>query len=390
MLIEKTIYLDYQASTPLAPTVLEKMTPFLQYSHANPHSNDHIEGWKANKAIEEARFQIAGAINADSDEIVFASGATEANNFAIKGLAQHLKKIGKTKIITSSIEHKCVLACFEHLQTNDGFETIYLPPNSDGIIDPDQLNDAIDETVGLVSIMLVNNEIGTIQPVRELANIAHEYGAIFHTDAAQAPIFLDTDVNVLGADIISFSSHKIYGPKGIGAAYVNRYIKEMLTPLIHGGGQEDGLRSGTLPTALCVGFGAAFAYIALGRENNHQMFKKLSMKFLEELKAKVPDIETNGTIENRHPGNLNIRFPGVKAQDFLQAMQPHICASTGSACNSGIEAPSYVLNEIGLSPEAAAESIRFSIGIDQNEELIKKAAEFIAQKYLSFEKDMAG
>tara|TARA_B100000780_G_C21125909_1_gene456852 strand:+ start:2580 stop:3752 length:1173 start_codon:yes stop_codon:yes gene_type:complete len=389
MLEEKTIYLDYQASTPLAPSALEKMVPFLQSTHANPHSNDHIEGWKANKAIENARSKVAQAIKADSDEIVFTSGATEANNFAIKGVAQHLKKVGKTKIITSSIEHKCVLECFEHLKNNDGFETVYLPSNSDGIIEPDQLNKAIDETVGLVSIMFVNNEIGTVQPIEELANIAHKHGAIFHTDAAQAPIFLDIDVKVLGADIISFSSHKIYGPKGIGAAFVNRDIKQMLTPLIHGGGQEDGLRSGTLPTMLCVGFGEAFDYIALSRENNHQILKKLSMKFLKELKTKVPNIEINGTTENRHPGNLNIRFPGVKAQDFLQTMQPHICASTGSACNSGIEAPSYVLNEIGLCVEAAAESVRFSFGIDQSESIIKEAANFIAQKYLGFEKEVA-
>lgn len=327
MLDENTIYLDYQASTPTDHKVLEAMSPFITYEHANPHSNDHILGWKANQAIEKARGKIAQAIGADSDELIFTSGATEANNFIVKGIAEHLKRAKKTKIITSSIEHKCVLSCFEYLGSN-GFEVIYLQPNADGTITPERLQNAIDEFTGLVSVMLVNNEIGTIQPVAELAVIAHEYGALFHTDAAQAPIFTKIDTGDLGADMISFSSHKIYGPKGIGAAYIKRDIKDRLTPLIHGGGQEDGLRSGTLPTALCVGFGEAFSYVAADAESNKDKLQRLSALFLEELKKKIPNIEVNGTLATRHPGNLNIRFPEIKAQDFLQTMQPHIAAST--------------------------------------------------------------
>lgn len=380
MLDENTIYLDYQASTPTNHKVLEAMSPFLTHEHANPHSNDHILGWKANQAIEKARNKIAQAINADSDEIVFTSGATEANNFIVKGIAKHLRKAKKTKIITSSIEHKCVLSCFEYLK-DDGFEVVYLHPNPDGLIAPEQLRDVLDGSVGLVSVMLVNNEIGTIQPVSELAAIAHEYSALFHTDAAQAPIFTKIDTSDLGADMISFSSHKIYGPKGIGAAYIKRDIKGHLTPLIHGGGQEDGLRSGTLPTALCVGFGEAFGYVAENTESNKDKLQRLSGLFLDELKKKIPNIEINGTLAARHPGNLNIRFPGIKAQDFLQTMQPHIAASTGSACNSGVEAPSYVLNEIGLTPDAAAESVRFSFGKDQMQDEIIRAVDLVFAAY---------
>lgn len=381
MLVDNTIYLDYQASTPLDKRVLDTMIPFLEKYHANPHSNDHVLGWKSNQAIENARNKIAKVFGADSDEIIFTSGATEANNFVIKGISQYLKLSKKTKIITSSIEHKCVLSCFEYLEDN-GFEVVYLQPSFDGIIEPNQLLDAIDENVGLVSIMLVNNEIGTVQPISELAAITHDNGAIFHTDAAQAPIFIKIDVAALGADMISFSSHKIYGPKGVGAAYIRRDYKCHITPLIHGGGQEDGLRSGTLPTALCVGFGEAFTFIASEIIANKGTLKLLSDLFLSELKIKIPNIEVNGTLLSRHPGNLNIRFPRINAQDFLQAMQPHIAASSGSACNSGIEAPSYVLEKIGMSLDAAAESVRFSFGIDQNSEEIICAVKHIYNAYL--------
>ncbi len=376
MLEEETLYLDYQASTPVDGLVLDAMLPFWQNCYANPHSNDHALGWQANQAIQNARKKIASALNVDADEIIFTSGATESNNFLIKGISQYLKRAKKTKIITSSIEHKCVLSCFEHLGEN-GFEVIYLKPNSDGIIDTKRLRDVIDESVGLVSVMMVNNEIGTVQPIAELTAIAHENGSLFHTDAAQAPTFIKMDMTDIGSDMVSFSSHKIYGPKGIGAAFVRRSIKDTLTPLMHGGGQEYGLRSGTLPTALCVGFGEAFYLANLNAVENEKKLKSLSTLFWNELKNKIPDIEINGSWNNRHPGNLNIRFRGMKAQDFLQTMQPYIAASTGSACNSGIEAPSYVLNEIGLSADAAAESIRFSFGKDQNSKEIIKAVGII-------------
>ena len=376
MFENETIYLDYQASTPLHNQVRDCMAPFLTYSFANPHSNDHVLGWKSNQEIQKSRNKIANAINSDSDEIIFTSGATEANNFLIKGIAEHIQKRNKTKIITSPIEHKCVLSCFEFLGKR-GFDIIYIEPNTDGIVDVGKLREIISDEVGLVSVMLVNNEIGTVQPIAELAAIAHKHDALFHTDAAQAPVFMPINSINLKADMISFSSHKIYGPKGIGAAFVRRETKEKLTPLIHGGEQEDGLRSGTLPTALCVGFGEAFSILSKNQKENEKKLNNLSTLFLSELMEKIPNIEINGSREYRHPGNLNIRFPGIKAQDFLQTMQPYIAASTGSACNSGIEAPSYVLDAIGLSEDAAAESIRFSFGIDQSEIEVIEASEKI-------------
>ena len=265
--------------------------------------------------------------------------------------------------------------------SKNGFDTIYLQPNAEGIIEVAQLQEVIDESVGLVSIMMVNNEIGTVQPIAELANVAHEYGSLFHTDAAQAPVFIKMDLATICTDMVSFSSHKIYGPKGIGAAFVRRQIKGKITPLILGGGQEDGLRSGTLPTPLCVGFAEAFYLVDLNLTENIEKLKKLSALFWNKLRRKIKGIEINGSIDVRHPGNLNIRFPGIKAQAFLQIMQPHLAASTGSACNSGIETPSYVLNEIGLSADAAAESIRFSFGKDQTSEDIIRAVNLIFEAH---------
>lgn len=380
MLKEKTIFLDFQSSTPLHEKVVEVMSPYITEKFANPHSNDHVLGWEAQQAVQSARRKIANAVGADDDEIIFTSGATEANNLAVKGLERFLRSRGKTKIITSAIEHKCVLASLEFLK-EDGFDIVYLQPNSDGIILPKTLQSAMDETVGLVSIMLVNNEIGTIQPISELCAIAHQADALFHTDAAQAPVFMSVDVNKLDVDMLSLSSHKIYGPKGIGALFIRRDIKGDITPIIHGGGQEDGLRSGTLPTSLCVGFGEAIYQTSRVANANAEKLELLSSLFLSELKKAIPEIEVNGSLEMRHPGNLNVRFPNFKSQDFLQSLQPKIAASTGSACNSGIEAPSYVLDAIGLDLNVAAECIRFSFGVNQIPEEIMEAVKIIQTVY---------
>ena len=275
------------------------------------------------------------------------------------------------------------MSCFEYLGER-GFEVIYLEPNTDGLINPGQLQEVISEEVGFVSVMFVNNEIGTIQPISELVEIAHNHNALFHSDAAQAPVFMYINTAKLEIDMISFSSHKIYGPKGIGGAFVKRELKDKLRPLLHGGGQEEGLRSGTLPTALCVGFGEAFSILSKCQKENEKKLKSLSTNFFNKLKEKIPNLEIIGSKEYRHPGNLNIRFPGINAQDFLQTMQPYIAASTGSACNSGNEEPSYVLDAIGLTAVAAAECIRFSFGVDQSKEEIIKATEkiFIAHQKL--------
>jgi len=376
-----TIFLDYQASTPLHPAVLEVMLPYLTTFYANPHSSDHILGWQSHQAIQSARGQIAQAINADSDEIVFTSGATEANNLAIQGLKRSLESSGKTTIVTSAIEHKCVLSCFAYLE-QEGFTVIELPPNPEGIIDPSSLQSLNHKNIGLVSIMLVNNEIGTIQPIKELAEIAHSKGAIFHTDAAQAPVFLPIDVQDNCVDLLSLSGHKFYGPKGVGALFIKRDVRPQLNPIMHGGGQEDGLRSGTLPTALCVGFGEAITLITRDMTKNRLALSELSYGFFKTLSHQLSDITINGSSTQRHPGNLNIHFPDFDARDLLQSLQPNIAASTGSACSTGVEEPSYVLTALGLSTTEASESIRFSFGIDQTKDIIKEAATFISAKVL--------
>jgi len=374
-----TIFLDYQASTPLDTSVYLAMQPYLTEYYANPHSSDHILGWQSQQAIESARHSIANAINADTDEIIFTSGATESNNLAIKGLMKYLKKQGKTTIITSAIEHKCVISSFEYL-SNEGFDVIELPATHDGFILPERLESVMTESVGLVSVMLVNNEIGTIQAVEELAYISHKYNAIFHTDAAQAPVFMNLDVRKYDVDLLSLSSHKVYGPKGVGALFIKRDKKQFMEPIMHGGGQEGGIRSGTLPTPLCVGFGKAVEFMASTYDQNYSKLSTLSETFLVELSNVVPEISVNGATINRHPGNLNIRFHGFDSKDLLQFLQPKIAASTGSACSTGVEEPSYVLTAIGLSLQEASESVRFSFGLDQNNDLMREAARFIGDK----------
>ena len=380
MIDQNTIYLDHQATTPISPKVAEAMMPFFSELYGNPHSNDHIKGWEAHKKIEESRMAVSRFLGVDDDEIIFTSGATEANNLVIKGLEDHLLKTGKNKIVVSAIEHKCVLESANYMKSR-GFEVIILPVNHDGMVTVDGLEAVMSENIGLVSVMLINNEIGTIQPINDLASIARKYGALFHTDAAQAPVFYDFRKNALDVDFISLSGHKAYGPKGVGALYVRRSLKDKLKPLIHGGGQEDGLRSGTLSTALCVGMGVAFEECYQHHAHYEAVLKEHAAEFLNVLKRHIPHIKINGTTENRHPGNLNLYFPNVKASDLLQSLQPLVAASTGSACNSGIESPSYVLNALGLDQEKAASSVRFSFGVCQATIEVMKAAEIICEKY---------
>lgn len=384
-----TIFLDYQASTPLNASAYLAMQPYLTEYYANPHSSDHILGWQSQQAVESARHKIAASINCDDDEVIFTSGATESNNLAIKGLVRHLKAQHKTTVITSSIEHKCVIESFEYLKSQ-GFDVIELPVTNEGLIAPETLESLMSESVGLVSLMLVNNEIGTVQNIEQLASISHKSEAIFHTDAAQAPVFIDIDVLSNNVDLLSLSSHKLYGPKGIGSLFIKREIKQFMEPIMHGGGQEGGIRSGTLPTALCVGFGEAIELISNTVEDNHRKLSALSGAFLKQLVSIVPEISVNGSRNQRHPGNLNIRFPGFDSRDLLQYLQPRIAASTGSACSTGVEEPSYVLTAIGLSLEEASECIRFSFGIDQDENVIIEAAKFIGQKIRARDSIMDG
>ena len=354
------IYMDYQASTPADPRVVEAMQPYWSIMYGNPHSADHAFGWNADAAVEVAREQVAALIGADADEIVFTSGATEANNLAVLGIARGSPP-ERRRIVVSAIEHKCVLAA-ARAAAEEGFEVITVPVGADGIVDPRAVAAVVDERVALVSVMAVNNEIGTVQPLHEIAELCAAAGVVFHTDAAQALSVLPIDAGRLGADLISLSGHKAYGPKGIGALYVRRGAPVRPRPIIHGGGQEGGLRSGTLPTPLCVGFGAACHILTDERDSEVRRVRMLRDRFLVRLREVAPGLRVNGDLASRHPGNLNARFPTLDAELLLQRLQPGLAASTGSACTSGQPEPSHVLRAIGLSQEQAESSVRFSIG----------------------------
>lgn len=384
MSADNFIYLDNQATTPVDERVIECMLPYFRETYGNPHSNDHYFGWGSKRAVDTARRQIASLLNVDSDEIIFTSGATEANNLAILGILPTLKAAGKTKIIVSAFEHKCVLESAKAAKEY-GMQLIIIYPDNDGIVSPDELRRVIDSSVGLVSIMTVNNEIGTVQPIKDLCSLAHDVGAFFHTDAAQAAIFMDLDVAASDVDLLSLSAHKIYGPKGVGCLYIKRDIQSKISPLMRGGGQEAGLRSGTVPTMLCVGFGEACHLAKDERIKKLNYLRNLSSLFWNTLKQKYPAALLNGKENPRHPGNLNIRFPGLDSHSLLQALQPAVAASTGSACNTGTPEPSYVLRAIGLTNEEAASSIRFSFGMQNTEKQIQNAVHYVIEAISSIE-----
>lgn len=355
-----SIYIDYQATTPADPRVVEAMQPYWSAIYGNPHSADHAFGWSADAAVETARGHIAALIRADPDEIVFTSGATEANNLAVLGIA-HASSPARRRIVVSAIEHKCVLAA-ARAAGDEGFEIVTIPAGADGIVDLRAIAAVVNDSTAIVSVMTINNEIGTIQPLQEIAALCAAAGAVFHTDAAQALNALPIDVAELGVDLMSLSAHKAYGPEGMGALYVRRGLGVRPKPILHGGGQEGGLRAGTLPTPLCVGFGEACRILAAERDFEVERIVALRGRLLAGLREAVPGIEVNGTLMGRHPGNLNVRFPIVDASLLLQNLHPHVAASTGSACTSGKQEPSHVLRAIGLSPQDANASIRLSIG----------------------------
>lgn len=356
---EQHIYLDYQATTPCDPQVLEKMIPYFCEHFGNPHSRSHHHGWVAEEAVEKARAQVAEIINADPKEIIFTSGATEANNLAIKGLS-YFHKDKKNHIITSVTEHKCVLDTCRHLE-QEGFEVTYLPVDKFGLINLDDLRKAIKPTTLLVSVMAVNNEIGVIQPLADIGALCREMGVYFHTDAAQAIGKINIDVNEMKIDLLSISGHKCYGPKGIGALYVRRKPRVRLEAIINGGGQERGFRSGTLPTPLCVGLGEACVIAKEQMARERERISKLSKRFYDSLQAQLPSIFLNGHAEHRIPGNLNISFAYVEGESLLMGIK-NLSVSSGSACTSASLEPSYVLRSIGVGEELAHTSIRFGIG----------------------------
>ncbi len=356
---DQPIYLDYQATTPMDPRVLEAMMPYFTHKFGNSGSRSHAYGWEAEEGTEKARAQVAKLIGADEKEVIFTSGATESNNLAIRGVAEFYKD-RKNHIITTVTEHKCVLDTCRHLE-QQGFEVTYLPVRQDGLLDLDVLRAAITDKTVLVSVMAVNNEIGVIQPLAEIGRICREKKAFFHTDAAQAAGKIPLDVEALNIDLMSISGHKIYGPKGIGALYVRRKPRVRLVPMIVGGGQERGFRSGTLPTPLCVGLGEAAEICMKEMDAEAKRLKKLQERMLNGLRAKLTDIVVNGDLEQRIPGNLNISFAYVEGESLMMGIK-NLAVSSGSACTSASLEPSYVLRALGVEEEMAHTSLRIGLG----------------------------
>ncbi|HUK61215.1 MAG TPA: aminotransferase class V-fold PLP-dependent enzyme [Stellaceae bacterium] len=370
------IYLDYHATTPCDPRVLAEMLPWFTEKFGNPGSVTHAYGREAADAVERARAQLAHLIGAEPREIVFTSGATEANNLAVKGAAHFHRALGKDHIVTLATEHKCVLESCRALE-GEGFRVTYLPVEPNGLLDLARLEAALDESTALVSVMAAHNEIGVLQPLAEVAALAHAKGALLHTDAAQAAGKIPLDVARLGVDLMSISGHKMYGPKGVGVLYVRRRPRARIVPLFDGGGQERTLRSGTLPTPLCVGIGAAAAIAEQALVGEAERLLGLRRRFLAAIRARLPDAVLNGDAERRLPGNLNLSFPGVPAPDLMAAC-PALALSSGSACTAAEIEPSYVLRALGLPDDLAAASIRIGLGRGNTEEEVDFAAETIA------------
>ncbi|MGB4192009.1 MAG: IscS subfamily cysteine desulfurase [Rickettsiales bacterium] len=368
------IYLDYQATTPVDPRVLAEMLPYFTEKFGNPHSRSHSFGWESEAAVEEAREKIAKLINADPKEIIFTSGATESNNLAIKGVA-HFYESKKKHIITITTEHKCVLDACRNLES-EGFKVTYLPVKGNGIIDLNLLQEAITPETGLVSIMGINNEIGVIQPLAEIGKICRDRGVFFHSDCAQAFGKIPLDVKAMNIDLMSISGHKIYAPKGIGALFISRKPRVRLEPLISGGGQERGFRSGTLPTPLIVGLGKAAEIASLEMEKDYNHVKYLADKFHKAIAAKIPDVYLNGDDALRYPGNLNLSFAYVEGESLIIAIK-ELAVSSGSACTSASLEPSYVLRSMGVDEDLAHTSIRFGIGRFTTEEEIDRAIDIV-------------
>lgn len=374
------IYLDNQASTPVDPRVLEAMMPYFTIDYGNPHSESHVYGRRAMAAIDAARAEVAALIHADPREIVFTSGATEANNLALKGAAhfarEHQTGAARDHIVALQTEHKCVLESCAALE-REGFRVTYLPVAENGLVSLDTLATAIGEQTLIVSVMAAHNEIGVIQPLAEIGALCRSKGALLHTDAAQALGKIPLDVEAMKIDLMSLSGHKLYGPKGVGALYVRRRPRVRLTPLIDGGGQERGVRSGTLPTPLCVGFGKACAVAAAEMGEEAKRLKSLRERLQSSLQRRVPGLVVNGDLDHRLPGSLNVSVPGTIAPDLIEACAA-IAISTGSACTSASIEPSYVLRALGLSDERANASVRLGLGRFTTEADVDFAADAIA------------
>ncbi|XP_018424586.1 PREDICTED: cysteine desulfurase, mitochondrial isoform X1 [Nanorana parkeri] len=355
----RPLYMDVQATTPMDPRVLDRMLPYLVNYYGNPHSRTHAYGWESEKAMEKAREQVANLIGADPREIVFTSGATESNNIALKGVGRFYKS-RKKHIITTQTEHKCVLDSCRSLEA-EGFQVTYLPVKKNGLVDLKVLEEAIRPDTSLVSIMAVNNEIGVNQPIADIGHICSSKKVFFHTDAAQAAGKIPLNVNQMKIDLMSISGHKLYGPKGVGAIYVRRRPRVRVEAMMSGGGQERGLRSGTVPTPLTVGFGAACEVSQQELEYDHKRISYLADRLIKTIMCNIPDVVLNGDPEHRYPGCINLSFAYVEGESLLMALKD-VALSSGSACTSASLEPSYVLRAIGADEDLAHSSIRFGIG----------------------------
>lgn len=373
----QTLYMDYAATTPVDPQVAEKMMQYLTQDgcYANPASRAHMLGWFAEQAVEESRLAVAKAIGCDLREVVWTSGATESNNLAIKGVAQSRKARG-THIITSVIEHKAVLDTCGWLETQ-GFEVTYLKPDSTGVIAVEQVADALREDTILVSLMWVNNELGSINPVAQIGALLRDKGVVFHVDAAQAGGKIAMDLATLPIDLVSFSAHKFYGPKGMGALYVRRDPELKVAAQMHGGGHERGMRSGTLPTHQIVGLAQALTLATERLQQDYEHLKALRGQFWQGISV-LDDVSVNGDLQAGYPGILNVCFDGVDGESLLMALKD-IAVSTGSACNSASVDPSYVLTGIGLPRSKALGSLRFSWGRFSTEAEVAQAVESVVR-----------
>jgi cysteine desulfurase len=370
------IYMDYSATTPVDPRVAEKMIPFITESYGNPASRSHPYGWTAEKAVENARNEVAKLVNADPREIIWTSGATESNNLAIKGASNFYSSKGK-HILSVATEHKAVIDAVREMERM-GYETTFLQPEPDGLIDIKKFKDAIRPDTVLASVMLVNNEIGVIQDIDALGKVCRAEKIIFHVDAAQATGKVEIDLEKLPVDLMSFSAHKTYGPKGVGALYVRRKPRIRIEAQMHGGGHERGMRSGTLATHQIVGMGEAFRIAREEMETENAHIKKLQLRLLSGL-TEIEETYVNGDIEKRVPHNLNISFNYVEGESLIMAIKG-IAVSSGSACTSASLEPSYVLRALGRSDELAHSSIRFSIGRFTKESDIDYAIELLKEK----------
>lgn len=377
MTLKLPVYLDYSATTPVDPRVAEKMIPYLCEKFGNPASRSHAYGWEAEKAVEEARAEVARYINADPREIVWTSGATEADNLAIKGVAHFYKDKGK-HLITVKTEHKAVLDSMRHLET-EGFEVTYMDVEENGLLDLAKLEAAIRPDTTLVSVMAVNNEIGVIQDIAAIGEMCRRHGVLYHCDATQAVGKMDLNTEKLKIDLMSLSGHKVYGPKGIGALYVRRKPRVRIEPQIHGGGHERGMRSGTLPTHQIVGMGEAYRLARLEQSEEIKRIAALRDRLKDGIEKNIPEIVINGDMEHRVCSNLNVSFNFIEGESLMMAVKD-LAVSSGSACTSASLEPSYVLKSLGRSDELAHSSIRFTLGRFTTEEEIDFAVKLLTEK----------